>query len=205
MKIKLGQARIGDQSGISIACRLRKYNVNKRKVAVIARAVCDYLGVRDHELSVNMVSSKVIQDLNKRFRGIDQPTDILSFPQREWSRLPRVSAKAAFRDVAAKLVSRGAKRINPLFLAETLGPKTLGDLVISLQDAEKNAERIGHGLDRELCFLMVHGILHLCGYDHEDLKQEKVMCAAQRRLMAFLSTMRSGSTPVWTHCVKRTV
>jgi probable rRNA maturation factor len=62
----------------------------------------------------------------------------------------------------------------------------------------ENAEKIGQGLDREVCFLLVHGILHLCGHDHEEEDDEVIMFAEQRKIMESLN----GDLPVWKDCVR---
>jgi probable rRNA maturation factor len=80
-------------------------------------------------------------------------------------------------------------------------PRALGDLVISLPNAEQNAKAIGQPLDREVCFLIVHGLLHLCGHDHEAPVEERRMLDAQRRLMASLAKTRGG--PLWTKSVTK--
>ena len=61
--------------------------------------------------------------------------------------------------------------------------------------AAKNAMRLGQSLGREICFLLVHGILHLCGYDHQQPREEEAMLAAQRRIMVALDER------VWHQCV----
>ena len=70
-----------------------------------------------------------------------------------------------------------------------------GDVVICVAMAAKNAVRLGQSLGREVCFLLVHGILHLCGYDHRQPQEEAVMLAEQRRIM---SKLDAG---VWRTCV----
>lgn len=71
----------------------------------------------------------------------------------------------------------------------------LGDLVISLEDAARNANDIGHSLDREAGFLIVHGILHLCGHDHMEPAEEELMTSMQRSLMDRMNA--EFTPPLW--------
>lgn len=96
------------------------------------------------EISVRFVDNEEIHKLNKQYRDVDAPTDVLSFP------LGRVDEDGnALYDE------------NP----ET-GAKVLGDIVISVEKAEEQAKEYEHSLQREMAFLTVHSMLHLLGYDH---------------------------------------
>ncbi len=98
------------------------------------------------EVSVTFTDNRGIRELNKRFRGIDRPTDVLSFPlfDYEGGEEPPVD--------------------------ELMG--MLGDIVLSLEKAEEQAQEFGHSFQRELAFLTVHSTLHLLGYDHERGEEE---------------------------------
>lgn len=169
----------------TVACRTRAYRIDEYKIRTLAEFICARLGVAGQDLSVSLVGSSRIRRLNRDFRGIDKATDVLSFPQQEWQKPARVVGPAKARP-------RSARRLAEL---------VLGDVVISLPNAEKNAKDIGQPLDREVCFLMVHGILHLCGHDHIKLPDERVMLAAQKQLMTALSSAKGG--PLWRTSVKR--
>jgi len=97
------------------------------------------------ELSINLVGEGRIRSLNKKYRGKNKTTDVLSFPLQE-----KLDAKAL----------KG-------------GILSLGDIFLSLPVAKKYAARQGVGLDYEVSFLTVHGFLHLLGYDHEKSSLEK--------------------------------
>lgn len=103
---------------------------------------------------VAVMGDEEIQELNHRFRGMDKPTDVLSFAGSEGGEL---------------------------VLGEP--DEFLGDIAISLPAAARQAEEIGHSVERELAFLTVHGILHLLGYDHIEQSDEIVMRERQRRIM----------------------
>ena len=100
------------------------------------------------EVSVSLVSDEVIHVLNKDYRGIDRPTDVLSFALDE-AEEPE----------------------------ETGGPEQhlLGDIIISAETAVRQGKEYGHGLNRELVYLGVHSLLHLLGYDHMKKEDKAVM------------------------------
>ena len=103
-----------------------------------AEIVGKIYGVEKSEVSITLTDDKNIHELNKKFRKIDRPTDVLSF---------------AFRE------SDEPKILNAEF-------ETLGDIIISVERAKIQAEDFGHSFLREIIFLEVHGLLHLLGYDH---------------------------------------
>lgn len=103
------------------------------------QATLEYEGVRrDAEVSLTFADDESIHRLNLEYRGIDRPTDVLSFPLEE----------------DAEKQSGG-------------GLLVLGDIVISLERAAAQAEEYGHSYEREVAFLCIHSMLHLLGYDHE--------------------------------------
>ena len=110
------------------------------------------LGYDCFDLSIGFVNIKRIRQLNKDFRDIDEPTDILAFPFGEGN--------------------------------DPAGNRLLGEVVICLTVARRNAVNIGQGLDREVCFLLVHGILHLVGFDHQTTIEANRMFHRQRQIMA---------------------
>jgi len=79
----------------------------------------------------------------------------------------------------------------PINAALSIGPnRPLGDIVICMEVAQQQAVEYGHSLERELAFLVVHGMLHLLGYDHETPEDEAKMCAAQDEILQLLSLPR---------------
>jgi probable rRNA maturation factor len=112
-----------------------------------AQALLDALGLGEAELSVVLCDDAFIQPLNRDWRRVDAPTDVLSFPQ-EVADAPGVFAVPGVR--------RGAPP----------PPAVLGDVVISLQSAARQAAELGHAADVEVRVLLVHGLLHLVGHDH---------------------------------------
>ena len=126
------------------------------KVAAVLRfaakeeEVPDFCGV-----TVGFCDDRRIRRFNRRFRRVDAATDVLSFPltqgREEWQALPKPPAD--------------------------IGMAPLGDILISTERAAAQAEAYGHGLEREICFLALHGFLHLLGYDH--IKDSDRLCMEQ--------------------------
>ena len=127
-----------------------------------ADVVGEIYGVETCELSITLTDDAHIHALNKKFRGIDRATDVLSFAFRE-SDEPEV--------------------IGTDF-------EILGDVIISLERAKVQAEDFGHSFLREVIFLEVHGLLHLLGYDHMQEDERLEMEAEQKFIMAKLGIGR---------------
>ncbi|MCO5142747.1 MAG: rRNA maturation RNase YbeY [Oligoflexia bacterium] len=114
------------------------------------------------ELSIVLVSKKEIQKINKEWRGKDYPTDVLSFPQYSKSELIKLDRKQ-------------------LKIETTL---LLGDVVICIDKAKEQAKEKKHSFRFELKWLLIHGILHLLGYDHElSAKEARRMQRIEKRLL----------------------
>ena len=107
----------------------------------------------DCEVSVLLTDNEGIHELNRDYRGVDRPTDVLSFPAHELSP----------GEFDADLCERDPET----------GRVFLGDMAISLEKCEAQAEEFGHSFERELMYLMVHSTLHLLGYDHVDEAEMK--------------------------------
>ncbi|KAA9301851.1 MULTISPECIES: rRNA maturation RNase YbeY [Aerococcus] len=129
----------------------------------------DYLNLGEQtEMSVTIVDDEEIHEINKTYRGVDRPTDVISF---------------AINDEVAD-------EFEILELPEGM-PYELGDLFISLDRVKAQAEEYGHSFERELGFLTVHGFLHLNGYDHMTDDDEKEMFALQREILDNYGLKRS--------------
>lgn len=141
-------------------------------VRMLIRRCCNAVLVNEQfmgpaEISVTIVDDEQIHELNLKHRNIDASTDVLSFP----------------------LGENGVYDVNP----ET-GAQLLGDIVISIEHAVKQAKVYGHSLDREIAFLTVHSMLHLLGYDHEAGGLELVhMREREEAVLTQLGLVRSGS------------
>lgn len=124
----------------------------------------------DAEVSVTFVDDARIQEINSEERGIDAPTDVLSFPICDF-------------DENGDIIDADFDFDGELIM--------LGDIVISLERARRQAEEYGHGFLREVAFLTVHSMLHLLGYDHvDDPKGERIMFAKQEDILTKLGITR---------------
>lgn len=119
-------------------------------------------------IGVSLVSEDEIKDINREFRGIDKVTDVLSFPQFESvdELLDEIEGDEALVDIP------------------------LGDVVICLDQAERQSKEYGTSIRREVTYLFVHSILHLLGYDHMEDDEKAYMRAHEERVMAALDILR---------------
>jgi probable rRNA maturation factor len=112
-----------------------------------------------YEVSLVFTDSKTVQQLNRDYRGVDEPTDVLAFYM-----LPQRRADSSFA-----LPPDGITR--------------LGEVIISYPQAVAQAKEQGHSPERELALLVIHGMLHLLGYDHEEPEEESKMREKERELL----------------------
>ncbi|KRM12087.1 rRNA maturation RNase YbeY [Paucilactobacillus suebicus] len=123
----------------------------------------EYLKLRDDtEMSVTFVNNDKIQELNKEYRDVDRATDVISF-----------AIEDADDDFPIVMDEEMADEI----------PENIGDIFVSIDKVAEQAKFLGHSNDRELGFLVVHGFLHLNGYDHQNPEDEKEMFTLQRKIL----------------------
>lgn len=116
-----------------------------------------------------MTDNDAIQEINREYREIDAPTDVLSFPMIEYEK------ESDFSHVEDS--------VEDYFNPES-GELILGDIIISVEKVIEQAEKYGHSRERELAFLIAHSMLHLCGYDHMVDEEREVMEQKQREILA---------------------
>jgi len=138
---------------IEVVSRQRRRKMECERWEVFGGEALKAIGKAEHDATIAFVSDRQIKILNKRFRGLDKPTDVLSFPA-------------------------GDKEFT-----ETSQP-SLGDIAISIERAESQALENGLVFEKEIAQLILHGLLHLCGYDHES--DEGQMNRLELRLRAQL-------------------
>lgn len=114
------------------------------------------------ELSINFVDKQSMRDLNKKTRKTDKETDVLSFPNLVLKPMTKIKLKNFKQDINPE-----SRRLS------------LGDIVICEEVAKENAEKYGHSYERELCYLVLHGFLHLLGFDHMKENDKKIMRALE--------------------------
>ncbi|PZE22695.1 rRNA maturation RNase YbeY [Paenibacillus xerothermodurans] len=154
--------------------------------------------IRDGEVALTFVDDKEIHRLNKEYRGIDRPTDVLSFAMQEIGEdeLEIIFDEDDFvhdgqlGDVDRLHGDAGADGIEDDEEEEGGYEEPLGDIIISVPRAIAQSEEYGHSIERELGFLFVHGFLHLIGYDHQDEDSEKAMFAKQEQILQQAGLLR---------------
>ena len=116
-------------------------------------------------ISITITDNEDIRAINKEHRGMDKPTDVLSFPMIFWGSPEVLKEKLSDCD----------------YDMET-GLVYLGDLIISIEKIKEQAAEYGHSFERELFYLTIHGILHLFGYDHIEASDKKLMRIKEEEL-----------------------
>ena len=128
----------------------------------IAKVAFSYLNIKEnYEVDVSLVDDETIHQVNRDYRNVDRVTDVISF---------------AFND------DKDPKdQINSLDVQ-----KMLGEILICLPQAKRQAAEIGNSLERELSFLFTHGLLHLLGYDHMTPEDEAIMFPLQEKILSLV-------------------
>jgi len=150
---------------VSISNRQRLLPVDRRRLVRLVEAVLTLEQVARAELSVAIVDDGEIHDVNRRFLGHDYPTDVISF-------LLDSATITKDRGAAGRTIRRGAgKRID-------------GEIVISAETARRWSVRFGNSPERELELYLVHGLLHLCGYDDLTPREKRLMRRREAEALA---------------------
>ncbi len=144
---------------INIKNRQRKIKIDLENITKIAQKILDLINYPDFDLGILITTNKSIKKYNKKYRQKDKPTDILSFPYHN------------------ELKAGQAIKI------KNEEDKNLGDLIISIEYVQKAAKELNQNFDSHLKMLLVHGILHLLGYDHIKDKDYEVMQKEEQRIL----------------------
>ncbi len=155
------------QISVGIAC---EEIINLVVNAALDYEKCPY----EAEVDILLTDNASICEINRENRGIDAPTDVLSFPVTQYSR------PAAFEELEQQ---------PGCFHPET-GELLLGDIVVSLERVISQAEEYGHSRERELGFLIAHSMLHLFGYDHMQQQERETMEKKQREILEGIGLKR---------------
>ena len=141
----------------------------------VINAALDYVDC-PYEAEVNLLltMNDEIQEMNKNFRSIDRPTDVLSFPMIDYEEAGNFDFLEDVMDA---------------FHPES-GELMLGDIVISKEKVISQAEEYGHSIEREYAFLIAHSMLHLFGYDHMEDDERIIMEQKQREILEVLEIVR---------------
>ena len=144
----------------------------RRLIKKIYRKAEEYTNNSFNEVvvTVSFVNEKRIKELNKNYRKVDKVTDVLSFPMLEI--------------IYPQHVKDFSKEVSPD------GTLYLGDVVICPKRAKEQAKEYGHSKKREVAFLALHGLLHLYGYDHIKVEDEKIMKSTSKEILNELNIKR---------------
>ena len=147
---------------VHMQSHVRRFTFDRARLERSAWAILAAVGEPSAELSILFVGDQRMRSLNRRYRGKDRTTDVLAFAIRE-ATVPHVPSFA---------------------------PTMLGDVVIAVPEAARQAKQGQRSLDEELMVLLIHGILHLCGYDHERSEKEaRRMHRRERMILQALSRL----------------
>ena len=128
-------------------------NEEIKYIKKILKHAIKYKNLKNIYFNVILVDNKMIHEINKEYRNIDKPTDVISF---------------ALEDEEKE---------------RPVGVRQLGDIYISIDKAKEQAKEYNHSIIREVCFLSIHGLLHLLGYDHMKEEEEKIMFREQELIL----------------------
>lgn len=133
---------------------------------VIKKVLSEEKIIQDLEVYVTLTNNENIHKVNVEQRNVDRPTDVLSFPMYE-------------RDEIFMLKEQNKKE-----------PCILGDIIISIEKVKEQAEEYGHSFERELAYLVTHGMLHLLGYDHMIEEEKTQMRKREEEILEMLEITR---------------
>jgi rRNA maturation RNase YbeY len=146
---------------IAVSSRLRR-RLRLSLLHALAGKILKAAGASRSDLSLLLVGDRAMRRLNRRYRRMDRTTDVLAFPMRHVRSRLTPSAAARFARSGGPAIASGDGGHAPF----------LGDVVISLPQAARQAKQAGHSIERELAVLVTHGVLHLLGYDHKRSARE---------------------------------
>ena len=127
--------------------------IETKELDQVIKFACKKMNVKNPLLNIVIVDNKKIQEINKTYRNKDAVTDVISFAFKEVS-------DVEYKDV-----------------------RFLGEIYISYERCKEQASEYGHSVKREFCYLAVHGLLHLLGYDHIEEEDKKVMRALEEEIL----------------------
>lgn len=122
----------------------------------------------DVDVYITLTNNEEIHKINKEYREVDRPTDVLSFPMYDREEVYQLK-----KDFESDEVE-----------------KILGDIIVSVEKVKEQAEEYGHSFERELAYLVTHGCLHLLGYDHMIEEEQKVMRKREEEILGLLHILR---------------
>ncbi|HEX3409940.1 MAG TPA: rRNA maturation RNase YbeY [Candidatus Binataceae bacterium] len=165
---------------MELTCRTASGTAFAKALRADARTLLKILALEDCELSLMLVSDSAIRRLNREFRKKDLATDVLSFPQ---------------------LAPAHARKLSSAAATAKAPPLALGDIVISIDTARRQARELDQSAAARIRTLLIHGMLHLLGYDHErSMAEARRMFAREHELAASMSN--AGTARLRSHMTK---
>lgn len=148
--------------------QIEKESNEEEIIQKVVKTVLKLEGIKhDVDIYVTLTNNEEIHQINKEYRDVDRPTDVLSFPMYE-------------REEIDKLREEKTDEIEEI----------LGDIIISIPKIKEQAEEYGHSYERELAYLTTHGMLHLLGYDHMIEEEKSVMRVHEEAVLEKLKISR---------------
>lgn len=138
------------------------------------------------QVGLVVTDDKTVQELNRQFRGLDEVTDVLSFSASHsgpWEGDPQESDEASPASVDSEELN---------FVLPPGEPSPLGEVIISFPQTIRQAQERNGPIEQELALLIIHGVLHLVGYDHMEPEDEAQMQAKERSALAAVSQLEAG-------------
>lgn len=135
--------------------------------SVVKQVLAEEKVVCDVDVYITLTNNEEIHKINKEYRDVDRPTDVLSFPMYE-------------REEILKLKQDTDDEVE----------KILGDIIVSIEKVKEQALEYGHSFERELAYLITHGMLHLLGYDHIIEEEQKIMRQREEEILGILNISR---------------
>lgn len=134
---------------------------------VVAEVLQEEKILHDVDVYVTLTNDEEIHQINREYRQVDRPTDVLSFPMYEREEIPFLKEQK-----------------------KTEEEEILGDIIISVERVKAQAEEYGHSFERELAYLVTHGMLHLLGYDHMIEEEKKEMRMREEKILEKMDITR---------------
>ena len=143
-------------------------NEEKLIKKVVEKVLQEEKVIEEVDVYITLTNNEEIHKINKEYRKVDRPTDVLSFPMYEREEIYQLKQDSENNEVE----------------------KILGDIIISVEKVKEQAEEYGHSFERELAYLVTHGCLHLLGYDHMMEEEQKVMRTREEEILGILNILR---------------
>ena len=135
---------------------------------VVSKVLTEESIIEDVDVYITLTNNEEIHKINKEYRNVDRPTDVLSFPMYDREEIYRLK-----KDYESDEIE-----------------KILGDIIISVEKVREQAEDYGHSFERELAYLVTHGCLHLIGYDHMIDDEKEIMREREEDILGKLNILR---------------